>query len=156
MKKCQINLFHQATNGNIWPHEVSCAINVLNRVLIMLLLVAATAASGLDRDFKPHSKWDENLLKIELHNVRIKADNMTSAWQAISTTYLLRANFYRNAVSDEDSAHFAFNKDKATEGELIEAFIATYPEYTYTQDKETGIIWIHGKNLDYNDISIKR
>jgi hypothetical protein len=110
------------------------------------------AANGQMGDFQPHSKWDENLLNIELHNVRVKADSMPAAWQEIRTKYLLRANFYRDGVSNEDSAKFTFSKEVATEGELLEAFLATYPDYTYTQDKETGILWIHQKRVNYDDI----
>lgn len=99
-----------------------------------------------------HSKWDENMLNVELHDVNVKANFMTAAWEDLSRTHLLRFNLYMDAKLDGDSAPFSFKKEKATGKELLEAFLAAYPAYTYTQSAETGVIWIHRKAVDFDRI----
>ena len=77
---------------------------------------------------------------------------MSMAWEDISTKYLLRANLYMDAKTDSNPNTFEFNKDEATGKELLEAFLAAYPAYTYTQDPKTRVIWIHPKRIKYEDI----
>jgi hypothetical protein len=98
------------------------------------------------------SKWDEDLLNVELHNVRIQSESFSASWEVISIKYFVRANLYWDSVSDSDSGKFDFNKDKTTGKELMEAFLAAYPTYTCTQDRETGVMWIHRKSVKYEDI----
>jgi hypothetical protein len=35
---------------------------------------------------------------------------------------------------------------------LIEALLASFPNYTFTQDEETRVIWIHPRSTNYSDI----
>jgi hypothetical protein len=104
-----------------------------------------------------HSKWDEGMLSAELHDVQIEAGSFRGAWDEIVMKYLLRANLYMDAaaVSDETEQGkkpFAFHKEKTTGKELFDAILAAYPAMTYTQSKETGIIWFHPKRLNCSDI----
>jgi hypothetical protein len=98
------------------------------------------------------SKWDQDILNAELHDVAIDANSMEDAWDQISSEYLLRANFYLDAASDADSAKFAFKRAKTTGKELLQAFLSVYPAYTYTNDPVTGVLWLHRKAVAYNDI----
>jgi len=119
---------------------------------LMTLVIFWIPKVGNAEGIQIPSKWDEGLLNTEFHNVSIKAGDMESAWREIGSKYLLRANLYMDVRSDSDSESFSFNKETTTGKELIEAFIATYPAYTYTQDYETGVIWIHRKQVNYEDI----
>ena len=95
------------------------------------------------------SKWDQDLLNVELHDIHIKANFLLAAFDAITTKYMLRANLY---CENDDAAQFAFDAEKANGKELFEALVVTYPAYTYTQDHETGVICVHPKRIKYEDI----
>jgi hypothetical protein len=103
-------------------------------------------------EIQPLSKWDETFLNVELHDVHVNSDTIESAWMEIRDKYLLRANLYLGDGWDAESKAFSFNKETATGKELIEAFLATYPTYIYTQDSKTGVIWIYPKRMEYEDI----
>jgi hypothetical protein len=115
-------------------------------------LLIAVSVNAQPANALLHSRWDEDLLNIKLQVVRVNADNMEAAWQEIGAKYLLRANLYVAANSDSDATKFAFTGKDITGKDLLDAFVATYPAYTYTQDKETGIIWLHPKNTSYINI----
>ena len=51
---------------------------------------------------------------------------------------------------------FVFNRDKVTGREILDALLREYAEFTYTQNPNTGIIWIHPKKLAYGDILNQR
>jgi len=102
-----------------------------------------------------HSKWDEGMLNAALPDVQVEAASFQGAWDEIVMKYLLRANLYMDAaaVSDETLAKpFAFHKEKTTGRELSDALLAAYPAMTYTQSRETGIIWFHPKRVKYEGI----
>ncbi len=126
-------------------------------IFVVVLMMGAWFGAAVGCFAQPgnmqfHSKWDENMLNVELHDVNVKPNVMTAAWQDMARTYLLRFNLYMDAKLDGDSAVFSFKKEKATGKELLEAFLAAYPAYTYTQSPETGVIWIHRKAVDYDRI----
>jgi hypothetical protein len=98
------------------------------------------------------SKWDENLLSVALGDVSIKANSLAEAWREMTTKYLLRANIYLDAAAISNDTTFSFHNEKATGNELFDAFLTTYPAFTYTQDPETGVIWFHPKRVNYSDI----
>ena len=115
-------------------------------------LFVAIMASAQNQFVPIPSKWDAELLNIELYNVEIEAMSLVTAWQEIVTKYLLRSCLYCDAHSDSDLSHFAFRSKAATGKEVFDAFFAAFPSYTFSQDQETGIIWIHRKTVRYNDI----
>ena len=133
----------------------------LSRALTLVAFVAGMAAHCRAEDIQLRSKWDENLTNIVLGNVDIKANpglglepSVVAAWEQIATTYLLRANMYvdlRTAL-DTEKRRFAFKKEKATARDIFDAFLATYPIYTYSHDPKTGVIWFHPKNVNYDQI----
>jgi hypothetical protein len=127
------------------------------RTQIIVFLIAAILTHGEQVFSQSSSKWDRELLNIKLHGVHINSGGVQDAVNVIRHTYLLRANFYYlHGLSDSDSAKFIYNSQETTGRELLDAFVAAYPAYTYTQDKETGIIWIHPKRIPYNDILSQR
>jgi hypothetical protein len=103
-------------------------------------------------DGRTPSAWNAELLDVKLHGVRVEPQTMENAWMAISINYLLPANFYMAQPAGSDSAKFAFSKEICTGRELVEAFLAVYPTYSYTQDRETGVAWVHPKTIRYEDI----
>ena len=122
----------------------------LSKALMLAAFAAGMAGNCQAEEIQLRSKWDENLLNVELHDVSIDPNIMTQAWQQMGKKYLLRCNLYMDADSPADSAMFAFKKEKATGKELLEAFLAKYPAYTYTQSPEIGVIWIHRKSVAFN------
>jgi hypothetical protein len=126
----------------------------LIRTLVVLL--ATLAAGSRAEEFQFRSQWDEGLLDVELRDVSIEKAPLHLAWQEMATKYLLRSVMYYDVRSDADSATFSFKKDKATGRELVEAFLGAYPAYTYTQDKDTGVIWFHRKTVKYSEILKQR
>jgi len=108
------------------------------------------------------SKWDKNLLDIELKDVTIYSDpflyvpGIVSAWQQITVSNLIRANICLDAGAYEDKTLFKFKKEKTTGREVFEALIAAYPAYTFTQDALTGVIWIHPKSVNYTNLLNKQ
>jgi hypothetical protein len=113
--------------------------------LAFALLPALTQAAE-------QSKWDQELLGIQFTNVSIKAPNLPRAWQEIATKYLVRCNLYMDRNMDADFHAFRFVKSAASGGELLQEFVSVYPAYTYTQDPQSGIIWLHRKEIKYSEI----
>ena len=133
---------------------VNCYLATYLRVCLIavLIFIVKMPVGGYAEGVQLPSKWDQDFLNVQFQGVRIKPSTMTDAWQQIGKKYLLRANFYMDVVPDSDSVEFTFDKETATGKELIEAFLATYPTYTFTQDRETGVIWIHPKRIKYENI----
>lgn len=96
--------------------------------------------------------WDQRLPAVELRDVHIDKHGMVPAWQEMAIKYLLRANLYMDGARDSDSRTFNFDKETTTVKELMDAFLKTYPAYTYTQDTETGVIWLHPETVEYATI----
>jgi hypothetical protein len=92
------------------------------------------------------------MLDVQFHDVRISATNPEEAWEQIGVKYLLRANIYLDAKSIGITGGFQLKKEAATGRDILNAFAAAYPDLTYTIDKETSIIWIHPRSLQYADI----
>jgi hypothetical protein len=126
------------------------------RSLALLALATGMAATGRAGDVQISSKWDKELLNVVLHDVNIKSNEMFQAFEEIGEKYLLRANLYKDVKLDSDSAIFSFKRDTATGKELMDAFVDTYPAYTYTQSPETGVIWVHRKSVAFNDILARK
>jgi hypothetical protein len=112
---------------------------------LALALVLGIAANGFA------DQWDEDLLTAKIQNVNIQANSIEDACLKIGTKYLLRINFYKS-VTGSNSASFSIEREQANGKELIDALLAIYPSYTYTQDPQTSIIWIHPKTIPYNEI----
>jgi hypothetical protein len=135
-----------------YPHSAGHHRRVWKRIVQLFILLASVTSFAKAADVQIKSKWDADLLNVTIHNVSIKSGRMQTAWEEISKQYLLRANFYMDAGSDSDTTTFEFKKELATGKELLEAFLAAFPAYTYTQNQESGVIWIHPKRINYEDI----
>ena len=128
----------------------------LGAVLAAVALMAVALPAGQAAQGLPKSKWDQSLPSLELHGVNIEKPKLTSAWQEIATKYLIRSCLYYDLIADADQSPFLLNRESATGKDLMEAFIAAYPAYTYTQDPGTGVIWFHRKAVEYKDILSQR
>ena len=126
------------------------------RALVLIFILLTLSEGKLAADGINTSEWDKNLLSVELTNVKIDAGGILGAWEEMSVKYLLRANVYRDSATADDQKPFTFTKSKTTGREIFEAFLGTYPGFTYTQDPETGIIWFHSKLIDYTNILAQR
>jgi hypothetical protein len=122
------------------------------KLFILIVVFTAMVVAGKAGDALFLSKWDQALLNTEFHDVHVKTNTMVTAFEEMSTKYLLRANIYLDAAAYSDSTTFGLNKKTATGEEIIEAFLDAYPEYTYTHDPDTGVIWFHPKRVRYDSI----
>jgi hypothetical protein len=97
------------------------------------------------------SFWDKTLLDMELHNVRMKARTINEAWDKLGRGFLVRAVL---AVEERTAvpAPFEFTREACTVREIIGAVLEAYPEYQFTQDPETGVLWIHPASVPYESI----
>jgi hypothetical protein len=114
--------------------------------------VAAEIQAG---EAQIHSKWDQEILNAELRDVQIEADSFRGVWDDLVMKYLVRANLYMDVAAGPDETlkkPFAFRKEKTTVKELFDAILAAYPAITYSQSRETGIIWFHPKRVKYDEI----
>jgi beta-lactamase regulating signal transducer with metallopeptidase domain len=130
-------------------------------------LVTAVATDwGKPDEGVSESKWDRGLPQLELRKVNLRAeelwngqiritqgDSLTEAWRQVSTRLGIRAVMF---VSEEQplpgQPNFEFVREKCTVEDLLKAFVAAYPGYTYTQDEKTGVIWIHPQTIPYDRI----
>ena len=71
----------------------------LSKALMLAAFAAGMAGNCQAEEIQLRSKWDENLLNVELHDVSIDPNIMTQAWQQMGKKYLLRCNLYMDADS---------------------------------------------------------
>jgi len=116
------------------------------------VLLSANAGLAQIPDPKFKSAWNDRVLNMEFHDVDIRGDSLDKAWYRLCTDLLLQASLYRDVKGDGDSDPFEFKSKETTGRKALEAFLAAYPDYTFTQDAATGIIWIHRKSVRYEDI----
>ena len=110
----------------------------------------ATVQSAVDSKF--WSKWDAGILQVEFRNISIEGSSIDDALRQMGCSLMLRSCLYHDVKSDADAKHFAFQREVATGQEVMDAFLAAYPDYTFTQDPKTGILWIHRKYVKYEEI----
>lgn len=101
------------------------------------------------------SFWDKALLDMELQHVDIKATGLPEAWDKLGRDFLVRSVLARQWRTAIPRRPFQFNRDDCTVREVIRAMLEVYPEYQFTQDAETGILWIHPASVPYGSILAK-
>jgi len=118
-------------------------------ILIFVLAILWGAGSAIAKS--PNFGWDKEILFVQIDHVDIEAHSIDEAWLQITKRYLIRINIYTDKPEYQNKL-FAFNKDKVTGKEILNALLSEYPEFTYTQNPDTGIIWIHPKKVAYGDL----
>jgi len=161
--------YHYSQPMVLWRSIIIAKWNKSGRVLSFfsmsicktMVLVSLLTLNGRAEEVQLYSRWDANLLSIELGDCNIKlaptetlSPRVIVVWRQITQKYFLRANIYVDfsAAVDTEKRQFVFKKKMATGKDLFDAFLTAYPEYTYTQDPKTGIIWFHPKSIPYNEI----
>jgi hypothetical protein len=88
---------------------------------------------------------------MQLNNVEINAVFLQDAWKQIATDFLLRSVL---VVSDNSLTNtpFIFKAGHCSGAELLDTLAASYRDFMWTQDSNTGVIWFHPKNLALADI----
>jgi hypothetical protein len=117
--------------------------------LVFLSAVSAQAGTTL-----PTSKWDRRLLSLELQNVHIHAKALEEVWQRIMLSQMgVRSVLcLPDALRPAQKQEFKFDQERCTVLELLQALERAYPDFMYTQDTNTGIIWLHPKDRPYEGI----
>ena len=116
----------------------------------ILLTLRSSCIALTSEDFRLSRAWDTNLPNLVLENVSVSGESIQQAWEDASSKYLLRSVLY---VSNPASQmHFSFQRQKCTANELFNALTATYTNYTWSVDSNTGVIWFHPVEVAYNSI----
>lgn len=116
----------------------------------MMTFLIATCATGAGPELV--SPWDAALPSLELENVHVQAPSIHMAWKRMATDYLLRTILYLPVETNRDPVPFSFSSQSCTAADVFNAFVATYPDMTWTQDKRTGVIWFHPRSIAYSTI----
>jgi hypothetical protein len=148
---------HETTALLLLPHRhprVQIALSMKRPLSLHLGIAVLTVLgsigcwAGAAREKRePYAEWDNALLDVSVQGVSIRSQDIISAWEAMGRNYLLRANLYVDAYSAADAVPFNIRTNSIALGELLKAFLSTYPDYTCSQDKSTGVRWIHRKSL---------
>ena len=93
------------------------------------------------------------LIQLELHNIHVQAKSLNDAWQQISDQSGIRTILYTTYEQKSyQEIKFTFDSDKCTAGELLTALENGYPGCVHTQDKKSGVIWLHPRTVPYETI----
>lgn len=96
-------------------------------------------------------EWDRQLPVMELGKVQLAGDSLTQAWQAMGEKWLLRTVLV--VTPDLGVARpFTFESDACRGADLLNAVVAAYPEFVWTQDGDTGVIWVHPQTVELANI----
>ncbi|MGD0077534.1 MAG: hypothetical protein ABSB91_02780 [Sedimentisphaerales bacterium] len=109
---------------------------------LFLLLLTFVNQAGANNENLRTSVWDFALPSLDLSNVEINAVSLQDAWEQISSNFLLRSVL---VVSDNTltDAPFTFKARRCSGAELLDALAASYRDFMWTQDRNTGVIWFH-------------
>jgi len=132
-------------------HSGTGSANLLVLILSFLLLLGATSAIGET----VNSDWDKDLLSIHIDHVAIKSHSIEEAWQQLTRKYLIRINLYADQPKYQEKV-FIFNKNNVTAQEILDALLREYPDFAYTQNPDTGIIWLHPRKVAYGELLNQR
>jgi hypothetical protein len=118
---------------------------------VFIALLASANQAMADNKNSRASVWDFALPAMQINNVEINEVRLQDAWKQIADHFLLRSVL---VVSDNTltNTSFAFKADHCTGTELLDALAASYSDFMWTQDNNTGVIWFHPKNLALVDI----
>ena len=114
-----------------------------------LVLFALIGANG--QTVKDKAKWSA-FTELELHNVKIRGNSLVEAWVDMSRGAELRSVLFSRASQSSDSKQFVFDRENCTVGELLQAFEDTYPPYVHDLDINSGVLWLHPRNVAYEII----
>jgi len=113
---------------------------------VFITLLAFANAAIANNENSMASVWDFALPAMELNNVEINAVSLQDAWKQISTHFLLRSIL---VVSDNSlmNTPFSFKAAKCSGQDVLNAVTASYHDFMWTQESNTGVIWFHPKDL---------
>ena len=111
---------------------------------LLAVLAPLSALDGATANAVQPSDWDAALPALELRQVDLKAPSLEKAWQQLSTAYLVRSILYVEP-SARTVAPFQFRCDRCRVRDIFAALVRAYPDFTWTADQATGLLWIHPK-----------
>jgi hypothetical protein len=115
------------------------------------LVLWAWSAGAVGQVITTHSKWDAGLPAVELRDVHLQADSLNDSWQKQLGQLGVRTVLYKPDLLKTQSK-FVFDAEQCTVRNVLDAVVAAYPDFTYTQDGQTGVIWLHPKSVPYTSI----
>ena len=115
--------------------------------------VLSIPARGQTEGWHNSSNWDKSLPSLVLTNVHLHENRLDSVLPQLGYDYLIRTVSYMDYLNRSDySAEFAFDQDRTTGKEVLDALMAAYPAFKYSQDPATGIIWVYPKRIAFDQI----
>ena len=127
---------------------------VWRRVSVRCCAVAfawAGLTGAFGQTVETRSAWDMGIQEVEVKGVHIHTNGLVATWQAMQQGVHFRTILVMVQGQPSDSK-LEFDAEKCTVADTLTAFFNAYPNYTYTQDKNTGIIWLHPKMIAYESI----
>lgn len=97
------------------------------------------------------SSWDFRLLDLQLQAVSVEGASLQEAWVRMLRNLQVRSVLYLPEELNSQQ-HFEYKAAQCTVRELYDAFVTTYPQLTWRQDPDSGIVWFFPKALHYSEI----
>jgi hypothetical protein len=151
-----MNCSSTASYKSGWTRATFGRLGFVFCILSAIILFAAMRSMAGDEDrFK--SKWDTALPSMELRNVRLHAAgrSVSEVWRDVASQTRVRAVLFatqpQTEVSNQD-VEFKFDRTNCVVQDLLDAFASAFPDFAFSQDPATGVLWLHPANVAYNDI----
>ncbi len=122
---------------------------------LLAVLVTLGALDGATAKAIQPSDWDAALPALELRQVDLTAPSLEKAWQQLSTVYLVRSILAVEPPA-RTVAPFHFRCDRCRVRDIFAALVRAYPDFTWTADQATGLLWIHPKARPMSEILDER
>jgi hypothetical protein len=119
--------------------------------ILLVSMAFVDAADDLERHY-PSKKWDHGLLEVVLKDVDLEGDSIEQVWQAMSDKYQIRSSLYFH-VRPEAAGEVRLRRATCTVRELYDWLVGVFPEMTWSQDSESGIVWFHPRATPLDALS---
>ncbi|OJH42508.1 hypothetical protein [Cystobacter ferrugineus] len=122
-------------------------------LLGVTLLLTTTTAHAASAPESPD--WDRSLPELRLRDVTLSAGSLQEAWQLLNTHHLVRSVLFVKAPA-KTTGPFFFNTSHSKVRDVLNALVKAYPDFTWTADPQTGVLWIHPRALGFGELLSER
>jgi hypothetical protein len=125
--------------------------------LISAIILFAAMRSMAGEGQPLNSKWDAAIPNMELREVHLQAagPSVSDVWRDVASQTRVRAVLFDTKPQTElqsQDIEFRFDRTNCTVNDLLDAFASAFPQYMFTQEADTGVLWLHPTNVAYTDI----
>lgn len=123
----------------------------LRLVMVSIVVFALLVGQDATASNETSSNWNSTLPALSLSSVKVEATSLPQAWQIVSRQHLVRSILVVSQSSPVQGA-FSLDKKELTVGQLMDATVASYPDYRWSQDPKTSVLWIYPKEIAYENL----